>query len=120
MSSECVEVTKAAPGAKSVGVFFEEPGRSSGPGAPLQETRAASHSRWARMKSLCGRVILLVCPQGRKECQSLHCRLQPFCACARLDHAAAIQVESRIWITLGALSFLIIAVALALAIFQRR
>ena len=49
------------------------------------------------VKLLIGKVALMVCPSGRKECKNLHCLLQPFCACARVGIEQSRKIEGGVW-----------------------
>jgi hypothetical protein len=58
-----------------------------------------------------GKAVLAVCPQAKGACAKRNCALQPFCACARGDLAAARKIESRLWLALAAASALLVLTA---------
>ena len=67
-----------------------------------------------------GKVALMVCPSGRKECKNLHCLLQPFCACARAGIEQTRKIESRVWAAFAICGTVAILVSLLWAILGRR
>ncbi len=84
------------------------------------ETLVARNSAWRKVMALCGSVVLSVCPRGREACSVANCRLRPFCACARADQAAENRTENRVWLAVGILGMVVIALALAWSLTQQR
>ncbi len=72
------------------------------------------------VKLLIGKVVLMVCPSGRKECKNVHCRLQPFCACARADFETARKSEARVWMAVALCGALVLLMSFIWAIMSRR
>lgn len=68
-----------------------------------------------RLGQFLGACIMRVCSQGRKECKNTKCWLQPICACARADLAAARRTEARVWLILVVCAAVVITVALVRA-----
>ena len=100
------------------------PGQSPGATSEWSEEPAQSRQsqlrplfRWRRpkppgLKVVAGKLVLLVCPSGKKQCTNLRCRLQPFCSCARADLNSGDKAENGVWLLLLALGCLLIVVAL--------
>jgi hypothetical protein len=61
------------------------------------EPSCKSMPRHGRAGQFFGAMIMRLCAEGRRECTKPNCWLQPVCACARADLAAARRVEARVW-----------------------
>ena len=72
------------------------------------------------VKLLIGKVALMVCPSGRKECKNLHCLLQPFCACARVGIEQARKDEGRVWAAFAVCGAVAILLTFLWAVLGRR
>ena len=74
-----------------------------------EASEAASHaslSRWETIRPrwlaiLCGRVILRICPSGKKGAACEGCRLRVFCRCAQVEFEKATVLERRFWAVLA-------------------
>lgn len=92
------------------------PGRlkaGSRDGASSSNKHAQASPSWlGRVGQFLGACILRVCSQGRKQCTNTKCWLQPICACARADLAAARRTEARVWLMVVVCAAVVIAVAL--------
>ena len=73
-----------------------------------------------RMKLLVGRLVLTVCPSGKKECKNLHCLLQPFCQCARAEFGAGNRIEAGVWMGLTICGAILLLVAFLWAMLGRQ
>ena len=51
---------------------------------------------------LIGRLVLRICPSGKKVCRHESCHLRVFCKCAQAEWRAAGVMESRFWAVLAA------------------
>ena len=79
---------------------------------PISRKRESPVRLWFRR--LIGKTVLRVCPwEESSPCPKGNCRLQPFCACARADWAAAKKAEGRVWALVAGCSVLVLAIALA-------
>ncbi len=98
-----------------IGVAEIDP-RETGPTEPehVSLRQDSGLALWTRR--FLGRTALRACRwRASKPCPKVNCVLQPFCACARADWAAAQKAEGRVWAVVGACGALVLAIALARA-----
>jgi hypothetical protein len=89
--------------------LLSETGRPTACDAP--EPSGGSSSRLGRARQFLGATVLRVCREGRRECTKPNCWLQPVCACARADLAAARRMEARVWILIAICGGVVIIMA---------
>src|SRR5512133_103739 len=87
----------------------EQEPRNAQTGIPAAEPRWVLLRQWVGRPA--GKLVLAVCPSGKKVCTNKHCLLQPLCACARAELRMVSRSEARVWLVIAACAALLIVIA---------
>jgi len=103
MSNQKMAAQRQATGAGETGAAAEPEGNlrnTPEPGLSVATARLSGiWPSWLGM--LLGRLILRICPAGKRACAHESCHLRAFCKCAQAEWTAAGALENRFWVALA-------------------